>query len=114
MQLQDRVLEAGNPATVSAGDLSACYGAYGNIVAAMNACLTSGNFAGFAQCMAAKGALESAIGVIAPKLNAMDDAAKNGLSGYALNEVGQNSNGSTNFKAIEEIRARQNGTSLTT
>jgi hypothetical protein len=106
--------KAGNPATVSAGDLSACYGAYGNIVAAMNACLTSGNFAGFAQCMAAKGALESAIGVIAPKLNAMDDAAKNGLSGYALNEVGQNSNGSTNFKAIEEIRARQNGTSLTT
>ena len=102
--------KAGNPATVSAGDLSACYGAYGNIVAAMNACLTSGNFAGFGQCLAAKGALESAIGVIAPKLVAMDDAAKSGLSGYALNEVGQKTGGSTNYLAIEEIRNRQTGT----
>ncbi|MFA7336563.1 MAG: hypothetical protein WC028_07230 [Candidatus Obscuribacterales bacterium] len=106
--------KAGNPATVSAGDLSACYGAYGNIVAAMNACLTSGNFAGFGQCLAAKGALESAIGVIAPKLVAMDDAAKSGLSGYALNEVGQKTGGSTNYLAIEEIRNRQTGTSQPT
>ncbi|MDP3507400.1 MAG: hypothetical protein Q8T09_05380 [Candidatus Melainabacteria bacterium] len=105
--------KAGNPATVSAGDLSACYGAYGSIVAAMNACLTSGNFAGFGQCLAAKGALESAIGVIAPKLVAMDDAAKSGLSGYALNEVGQKTGGSTNYLAIEEIRNRQAGTSQT-
>ncbi len=105
--------KAGNPATVSAGDLSACYGAYGSIVAAMNACLTSGNFAGFGQCLAAKGALESAIGVIAPKLVAMDDAAKSGLSGYALNEVGQKTGGSTNYLAIEEIRNRQTGTSQT-
>jgi hypothetical protein len=106
--------KAGNPATVSAGDLSACYGAYGNIVAAMNACLTSGNFAGFGQCLAAKGALESAIGVIAPKLVAMDNASKSGLSGYALNEVGQKTGGSTNYLAIEEIRNRQNGTSQPT
>jgi hypothetical protein len=105
--------KAGNPATVSAGDLSACYGAYGSIVAAMNACLTSGNFAGFAQCLAAKGALESAIGVIAPKLVAMDDAAKSGLSGYALNEVGQKTGGSTNYRAIDEVISRQNGTSRT-
>ncbi|CAN5230902.1 hypothetical protein BH11CYA1_BH11CYA1_29040 [soil metagenome] len=105
--------KAGNPATVTAGDLSACYGAYGSIVAAMNACLTSGNFAGFGQCLAAKGALESAIGVIAPKLNAMDDASKAGLSGYALNEVGQKTGGSTNYQAIDEVISRQNGTSRT-
>ncbi len=104
--------KAGNPATISGGDLSACYGAYGNVVAAMNQCLTSGNFAGFAACLAARGALESAIGVIAPKINAMIEASRQGLSGYAQNEVGQNvgSGGHMNtHEAVAAIKARQNG-----
>ncbi|MFA6556683.1 MAG: hypothetical protein WCT03_09660, partial [Candidatus Obscuribacterales bacterium] len=38
--------KAGNPATISAGDLSQCYSAYGSISAALQQCLASGNFAG--------------------------------------------------------------------
>jgi hypothetical protein len=104
--------KAGNPATISSGDLSQCYTAYGSISAALQQCLASGNFAGVGQCLAAQGALASAIGVIAPKLNAMDDARKAGLSGYAINEVGQDvgqGGGMNPYKAIQEIWARQNG-----
>jgi len=104
--------KAGNPATISSGDLSQCYSAYGSISAALQQCLASGNFAGVGQCLAAQGALASAIGVIAPKLNAMDDARRAGLSGYAINEVGQDvgqGGGMNPYKAIQEIWARQNG-----
>lgn len=104
--------KAGNPATISAGDLSQCYTAYGSISAALQQCLASGNFAGVGQCLAAQGALASAIGVIAPKLNAMEDARKAGLSGFALNEVGQGvgqGGGMSSYEAIQEIKARQNG-----
>ncbi len=108
--------KAGNPATISAGDLSQCLSAYGSISAALQQCLASGNFAGVGQCLAAQGALASAIGVIAPKLNAMDDARKAGLSGFALNEVGQGvgqGGGMSSYDAIQSIRARQNGGDLT-
>lgn len=104
--------KAGNPATISSGDLSQCYNAYGSISAALQQCLASGNFAGVGQCLAAQGALASAIGVIAPKLIAMDDARKAGLGGFALNEVGQGvgqGGGMSSIAAIEEIKARQNG-----
>jgi hypothetical protein len=108
--------KAGNPATISAGDLSQCYSAYGSISAALQQCLASGNFAGVGQCLAAQGALASAIAVIAPKLNAMEDARKAGLSGYALNEVGKDvgqGGGMSSYEAIQGIKARQNGADIT-
>jgi hypothetical protein len=104
--------KAGNPATISAGDLSQCYSAYGSISAALQQCLASGNFAGVGQCLAAQGALASAIGVIAPKLVAMGDARSAGLSEYETNRVGQNvgqGGGMSSIAAIDEVKDRQNG-----
>jgi hypothetical protein len=104
--------KAGNPATISSGDLSQCYSAYGSISAALQQCLASGNFAGVGQCLSAQGALASAIAVIAPKLNAMDDARRAGLSENAANRVGQGvgqGGGMSPYEAIQQIWRRQNG-----
>ncbi len=103
--------KAANPVTISHSDLSQCYSAYGSISAALQQCLASGNFAGVGQCLAAQGALASAIGVIAPKLVAMADARSAGLSEYETNRVGQNvgqGGDMSSVAAIDEVKLQQN------
>lgn len=106
------VAKAGNPATVSAGEMSQGLAALGSISGAMNACITSGNFAGLAQCIAAKSSLEGAIGVMASKLTAMNDGLKMGLSANEANEVGRLGGAGGNMsteQAIAEMKRRQGG-----
>lgn len=106
------VAKAANPATVSAGEISQGLAALGSISGAINACLTTGNFAGLAQCISAKSALEGAIGVMNANMAAMNNGLKMGLSANEANEMGRLAGAGgtmSNEQAIAELKRRQGG-----